>query len=67
MSTRILGPFNRVEGDLEVSLRHSERVAELVAESVRLDRDLILALQAAEKARPGTLADLGLAELGVGS
>jgi len=53
-------------GDLEASLRHSERVGELVAESVRLDRDLILALQAAEEARPGTLAELGLAELGVG-
>ncbi len=53
-------------GEWEASLRYAEQVSQLVAESVRLDRDLILALQAAEEARPGTLAELGLAELGVG-
>ncbi|MFQ6019775.1 MAG: hypothetical protein ACE5KW_03365 [Dehalococcoidia bacterium] len=50
-------------GETEASLRHSERVASLVAESVRLDRDLILALQAAEEARSGTLVALGLADI----
>ena len=35
----------------------------LVAAGARLDRDLILALQAAEKAQPGTLVALGLADI----
>jgi hypothetical protein len=50
-------------GETEASLRHSERVASLVAEGARLDRDLILALREAEGARPGTLAALGLADI----
>lgn len=53
--------YNR--GDSEASLRQAERVGQLVAASARLDRDLILALEAAEEAEPGTLAALGLAEL----
>lgn len=53
--------YNR--GDNEASLRQAERVGQLVAASARLDRDLILALKAAEAVSPGTLAALGLAEL----
>jgi|GEM_PF-3781119 len=49
-------------GDQKASLRQAERVGALVVASARLDRDLILALRAAEDARSGTLAALGLAE-----
>ncbi len=45
------------------SIAHSDRLHSLVAESARLDRELILALQEAESNRSGTLAELGLADI----
>lgn len=47
-------------GQFEVSVAQSERLHQLVAESARLDRELILALQEAERGSPGILATLGL-------
>jgi hypothetical protein len=47
-------------GEFEDSIAHSDRLGEIVAESARLDRDLIAALRAAEAAAPGTLAALGI-------
>lgn len=53
--------YNR--GDYDQSLRHSQRLSDLVADSARLDADFIRALQAAERAHRGTLATLGLADI----
>lgn len=47
-------------GQFEASVAHSERLHQLVAESARLDRELIEALEEAEHGAPGTLAALGL-------
>jgi hypothetical protein len=47
-------------GQYEASVAHSERLHQLVAESARLDRELILALEEVERGAPGTLAALGL-------
>ena len=47
-------------GNFEGSIDHSDRLHAIVAESARLDRDLILALREAEAATPGTLAELGI-------
>ncbi len=47
-------------GQFAASVAHSERLHQLVAESARLDRELILALEEAEHGAPGTLAALGL-------
>lgn len=47
-------------GQFQDSIGHSERLQALVAESARLDRELILALKAAEEAAPGTLSHLGI-------
>jgi len=48
-------------GNFQGSIDHSDRLHAIVAESARLDRDLILALRQAEEAAPGTLAALGIA------
>ena len=50
-------------GNFQDSISHSDRLHAIVAESPRLDRDLILALREAEEAAPGTLAALGIAEV----
>ncbi len=50
-------------GDFQQSVAHSERVHRLVAESARLDRELIMALEQLEKASPWSLTALGLAEV----
>ncbi len=50
-------------GNFSDSVSHSDRLHAIVAESARLDRDLILALRQAEEAAPGTLAALGIAEV----
>ena len=47
-------------GNFRDSISHSDRLSAIVAESARLDRDLILALRRAEEASPGTLAALGI-------
>jgi len=47
-------------GNFTDSISHSDRLSAVVAESARLDRDLILALRQAEEASPGTLAALGV-------
>ena len=47
-------------GNFQGSVSHSDRLSAIVAESARLDRDLILALREAEAATPGTLAELGI-------
>lgn len=49
-------------GNLQGSIAHSDRLQALVEESVRLDRDLILALEKAENTAPGTLSTLGIEE-----
>ena len=49
-------------GNFQGSIDHSDRLHAIVAESARLDRELILALRQAEAA-PGTLAALGIAEV----
>jgi hypothetical protein len=48
-------------GNFHDSISHSDRLHAIVAESARLDRDLILTLRKAEEAAPGTLAALGIA------
>ena len=53
-------------GRFDTSIQHSDRLNALVAESARLDRDLIAALQAAEQASPGTLEALGIEGLVAG-
>jgi hypothetical protein len=50
-------------GNFQGSISHSDRLHAIVAESARLDRDLILALRQAEEAAPGTLAALGIEEI----
>lgn len=50
-------------GNFQDSISHSDRLHGLVAESARLDRDLILALGKAEEAAPGTLSALGIEEI----
>jgi hypothetical protein len=50
-------------GNFQGSIGHSDRLHAIVAESARLDRDLILALREAEEAAPRTLAALGIAEV----
>ena len=50
-------------GNFSDSISHSDRLHAIVAESARLDRDLILALRQAEEANAGTLAELGIAEV----
>ena len=50
-------------GNFQGSISHSDRLSAIVAESARLDRDLILALRDAEAATPGTLAELGIEEI----
>ena len=47
-------------GNFSDSVSHSDRLHAIIAESARLDRDLILALREAEEAAPGTLAALGI-------
>lgn len=47
-------------GNFDTSIQHSDRLNELVSESARLDRELILALRQAEEASPGTLESLGM-------
>ncbi len=47
-------------GNFTDSVSHSDRLHAIVAESARLDRDLILALRQAEGAAPGTLSALGI-------
>jgi hypothetical protein len=53
-------------GQFDASIQHSDRLNALVAESARLDRDLLLALRSAEDASPGTLESLGIEGLGPG-
>ena len=48
-------------GNFGDSVSHSDRLHAIIAESARLDRELILALRDAEAAAPGTLAALGIA------
>jgi len=50
-------------GNFQGSIGHSDRLHAIVAESARLDRDLILALREAEEANAGTLAALGIEEI----
>ncbi len=50
-------------GQFHDSIAHSDRLQALVAESARLDRELIVALRAVEEAEPGTLAALGIERL----
>ena len=50
-------------GNFGDSVSHSDRLHAIVAESARLDRDLILALRQAEEASPGTLAGLRIEEI----
>lgn len=50
-------------GNFEGSIAQSDRLGEIVAESARLDRELIVALRAAEEASPGTLLALGIEEI----
>lgn len=50
-------------GQFQESIGHSDRLQALVAESARLDRELILALREAEDANAGTLDALGIAEV----
>ena len=50
-------------GNFNDSVSHSDRLHAIVAESARLDRELILALRKAEGAAPGTLDALGIAEV----
>ena len=50
-------------GNFGDSVSHSDRLHAIVAESARLDRDLILALREAEEANAGTLDALGIAEV----
>ena len=45
-------------GNFHDSMSHSDRLHAIVAESARLDRELIIALREAEEAAPGTLATL---------
>jgi len=47
-------------GNFGDSVSHSDRLHAIVAESARLDRDLILALRKTEAAAPGTLIALGI-------
>ena len=47
-------------GQFHESVAHSDRLQPLVAESARLDRELIVSLREAEARAPGTLAELGL-------
>ena len=47
-------------GNFSDSVSHSDRLHAIVAESARLDRDLILTLRKAEEAAPGALAALGI-------
>ena len=47
-------------GNFSDSVSRSDRLSVIIAESARLDRDLILALRDAEAAAPGTLAALGI-------
>jgi hypothetical protein len=51
-------------GNFSDSVSHSDRLHAIIAESARLDRDLILALRQAEEAAPGTLSALGIEGLG---
>jgi len=50
-------------GQFQESVAQSERLQSLVSESVRLDRELILALREAEERSPGTLEELGIEDL----
>lgn len=50
-------------GQFSDSIAHSDRLQALVAAGTRLDRELIVALQALEAERPGTLDALGIAEV----
>ena len=50
-------------GNFQGSIDHSDRLHAVIAESARLDRDLILALREAEAAAPGTLEALGIADI----
>ncbi len=51
-------------GDFQDSISHSDRLHGVVSESARLDRDVLLALRDAEESAPGTLAALGIGEIG---
>ena len=53
-------------GNFSDSVSHSDRLHAIIAESARLDRDLILALREAEEANAGTLAALGIEGVGPG-
>lgn len=50
-------------GQFQESIGHSDRLQALVAESARLDRELILTLRGVESKRPGTLAELGVGDI----
>ena len=50
-------------GNFQGSIDHSDRLQAVIAESARLDRDLILALREAEEAAPGTLEALRIGEI----
>ena len=50
-------------GNFSDSVSHSDRLHAIIAESARLDRDLILALREAEEANACTLDALGIAEV----
>lgn len=47
-------------GQFEATAAYADRLHALVAESARLDRELIAALQDVERAEPGTLEALGV-------
>lgn len=51
-------------GNFHDSVAHSSRLQAIVSESARLDRELILALRAAEESAPGTLEALGIGGIG---
>ncbi len=51
-------------GNFQDSISHSDRLHGLVAESARLERELILGLGKAEEAAPVTLSALGIEEIG---
>lgn len=50
-------------GRLRESVEHSDRLQAVVARGARIDRELMAALREAEVERPGTLAELGLADV----
>ena len=50
-------------GNFSDSISHSDRLHDIVTESARLDRDLILALREADETAQGTLAALGIEEI----